>query len=596
MNGKSERIALKAMRRIVAAFLFAAGAPQFAPSSLVAEEKYEVTVERGVAAKMRDGVTLRADIYRPKADGTFPVLLVRTPYDKTGEMNFGLRAAARGYVVISQDVRGRFTSEGEWYPFKNESLDGYDTVEWAAALPYSNGKVGMFGGSYVGATQYLAAIAKPPHLAGICPVVTASNYHDGWTYQGGAFEQWFNESWSSGLALDTMRRRSEKGMNPLEGSKVLPLVSYPLLEAPSAAGIAPYFTDWLAHPSYDNYWKQISIEDHYADIQVPIYGIGAWYDIFLGGTLRNYVRLKKEAGTEAARKGQRLEVTVGGHAGGGRKIGAVDFGEKLEVDGDGRMLQWYDWLLKGEANGVDKEKPVKIFVMGKNEWRDEDDWPLARATNTHYYLHSPGRANGLNGNGALNTTSPAEEKADQYVYDPADAVPTIGGPLCCQRLPTGVGPEDQRPAEQRPDVLVYTTAAFAKDTEVTGPVSLDLYVSSSAVDTDFTGKFVDVWPNGFAQNLTEGILRLRYRNSQEKPELANPGEIYHVTVDLWATSNVFLAGHKLRLEVSSSNFPRFDRNLNAGEEQARATRMVKAANMIYHDKAHPSALLVPIVP
>ena len=364
MNGKSERIALKAMRRIVAAFLFAAGAPQFAPSSLVAEEKYEVTVERGVAAKMRDGVTLRADICRPKADGKFPVLLVRTPYDKTGEMNFGLRAAARGYVVISQDVRGRFTSEGEWYPFKNESLDGYDTVEWAAALPYSNGKVGMFGGSYVGATQYLAAIAKPPHLAGICPVVTASNYHDGWTYQGGAFEQWFNESWSSGLALDTMRRRSEKGMNPLEGSKVLPLVSYPLMEAPSAAGIAPYFTDWLAHPSYDNYWKQISIEDHYADIQVPIYGIGAWYDIFLGGTLRNYVRLKKEAGTEAARKGQRLEVTVGGHAGGGRKIGAVDFGEKLEVDGDGRMLQWYDWLLKGEANGVDKEKPVKIFVMG----------------------------------------------------------------------------------------------------------------------------------------------------------------------------------------------------------------------------------------
>ena len=596
MNGKSERIALKAMRRIFAAFLFAAGAPQFAPPSLAAEEKYEVTVERGVAAKMRDGVTLRADIYRPKADGKFPVLLVRTPYDKTGEMNFGLRAAARGYVVISQDVRGRFTSEGEWYPFKNESLDGYDTVEWAAALPYSNGKVGMFGGSYVGATQYLAAIAKPPHLAGICPVVTASNYHDGWTYQGGAFEQWFNESWSSGLALDTMRRRSEKGMNPLEGSKVLPLVSYPLMEAPSAAGIAPYFTDWLAHPSYDNYWKQISIEDHYADIQVPIYGIGAWYDIFLGGTLRNYVRLKKEAGTEAARKGQRLEVTVGGHAGGGRKIGAVDFGEKLEVDGDGRMLQWYDWLLKDEANGMDKEKPVRIFVMGKNEWRDEDDWPLARAKNTHYYLHSPGGANGLNGNGALNTTSPAEEKADQYIYDPADAVPTIGGPLCCQRLPTGVGPEDQRPAEQRPDVLVYTTAAFAKDTEVTGPVSLDLYVSSSAVDTDFTGKLVDVWPNGFAQNLTEGILRLRYRNSQEKPELANPGEIYHVTVDLWATSNVFLAGHKLRLEVSSSNFPRFDRNLNAGEEQARATRMVKAANMIYHDKAHPSALLVPMVP
>lgn len=596
MKETKKEISRNAAQRILIAFLFAALASQFAPVSRADTTKYEVTVERGVPAKMRDGVTLRADIYRPKADGKFPVLLVRTPYDKTNEMNFGLRAAARGYVVVAQDVRGRFTSEGEWYTFKNESLDGYDTVEWAAALPYSNGKVGMYGGSYVGATQYLAAIAKPPHLAGICPAVTASNYHDGWTYQGGAFEQWFNESWSSGLALDTLRRRSEKGVRPLEGSKVLPLVNYPLLEAPSASGIAPYFTDWLAHPNYDSYWKQLSIEDHYGDIQVPVYGIGAWYDIFLGGTLQNYIRLKKEAGTEAARKGQRLMITVGGHAGGGRKIGAVDFGEKLEADGDAKMLDWYDWLLKGEDNGFDKQKPVRIFVMGKNEWRDEDDWPLARAKNNKYYLHSSGGANGLSGNGSLNTTAPAEEKADQYVYDPADAVPTIGGPLCCQALPTGNGPQDQRPAEQRPDVLVYTTAAFAKDTEVTGPVSLDLYISTSAVDTDFTGKLVDVWPDGFAQNLTEGILRLRYRNSQEKPELANPGETYHITVDLWATSNVFLAGHKLRLEVSSSNFPRFDRNLNTGEDQSRATRMIKATNMLYHDKAHPSALILPLVP
>ena len=591
-----EKVRRRTAQTILAALFFTAAASQFAPSGRADTAKYAVSVERGAAAKMRDGVTLRADIYRPQADGKFPVLLVRTPYDKQWIMNFGLKAAARGYVVIAQDVRGRFTSEGDWYPFKSESQDGYDTVEWAAGLPYSNGKVGMFGGSYVGATQYLAAIAKPPHLAGICPTVTASNYHDGWTYQGGAFEQWFNESWSTGLALDTMRRRSEKGMDALGGSKVLPLLSYPVLEGPSSNGIATYFTDWLAHPNYDNYWKQISIEDHHADIQVPILGIGAWYDIFLGGTLRNYVRLKKEAGTEAARNGQRLEVTVGGHAGGGRKIGAVDFGEKLEVDGDARMLRWYDWLLRGEANGVEKEKPVKIFVMGKNEWREEDDWPLARAKSTRYYLHSAGGANGLGGNGTLNNTAPVEEKADQYVYDPSDAVPTIGGPLCCQALPTGIGPQDQRPAEERADVLVYTTAAFAKDTEVTGPVSLDLYVSSSAVDTDFTGKLVDVGADGFAQNLTEGILRLRCRNSQERPELANPGETYHITVDLWATSNVFLAGHKLRLEVSSSNYPRFDRNLNTGEEQARATRMIKATNVIYHDKAHPSALIVPIVP
>ena len=562
------------------------------------QEKYEVTVERNVAAKMRDGITLRADIYRPKADGKFPVLLVRTPYDKTNSMGFGLRAAARGYVVVEQDVRGRFQSEGDWYPFKNESRDGYDTVEWAAALPYSNGKVGMFGGSYVGATQLLAAMATPPHLAGICPNVTASNYHDGWTYQGGAFEQWFNESWTTGLAMNTVRRRVEKSGDALGGAKILPLNSYPVLEAPSVAGVADYFTDWLAHPDFDDYWKQLSIEDHYLQIQVPVLHLGAWYDIFLGGTLKNYVGLKKDAGSDAAKGGQRLLVFIGGHAGGtdARKIGAVDFGEKAPFDLDEVMLRWYDWLLKGQTNGVEKEKPVKIFVMGKNEWREEEDWPLARAKNTRYYLHSAGAANGLSGDGTLSATAPGEEKRDQYVYDPADAAPTIGGPLCCQALPTGIGPQDQRPAEGRSDVLVYATTAFAKDTEVTGPVSLDLWVNSSAVDTDFTGMLVDVWPNGFAQNLTSGILRLRYRNSQQKAELANPGEVYHVAVDLWATSNVFLAGHKLRLEVSSSDFPRFDRNLNTGEEQARATRMVKATNAIYHDKTHPSALIVPVVP
>ena len=568
------------------------------PLAAVAADHYDLAVERNVAAKMRDGVTLRADIYRPKAEGKFPVLLVRTPYDKTGSMGFGLRAAVRGYVVISQDVRGRFESEGEWYPFQHESQDGYDTVEWAAALPYSNGKVGMFGGSYVGATQFLAAIAKPPHLAGICPTVTASNYHDGWTYQGGAFEQWFNESWTTGLAKNTMRRRVDAGGNAVGWTKILPLRGYPVVEAPEAEGLAPYFTDWLAHPDFDAYWRQWSIEDHYAQIQVPVLSFAAWYDIFLGGSLKNFVRLKTEAGTEAAKRGQRLAVTVGGHAGQSStgKVGAVEFGNKLPVDSDEVTLRWYDWLLKGEANGVEKEKPVKIFVMGRNEWRDEDDWPLARAKNTRYFLHSSGAANGLGGNGSLSTVAPSEEKPDQYVYDPNDAVPTIGGPLCCGALPTGIGPEDQRPAEARSDVLVYTTPAFAKDTEVTGPVSLDLYVSSSAVDTDFTGMLVDVWPNGFAQNLTSGILRLRYRNSQEKPELANPGEMYHITVDLWATSNVFLAGHKLRLEVSSSNFPRFDRNLNTGEEQARATRMIKATNVIYHEQARPSALIVPVVP
>jgi uncharacterized protein len=562
-------------------------------------ESYGVTVEHNATAVMRDGTKLRADIYRPKAEGKFPVLLVRTPYDKTQEMEFGVKAAARGYVVVAQDVRGRFQSEGDWYPFKHESQDGYDTVEWAAALPYANGKVGMYGGSYVGATQYLAAIAKPPHLAGICPNVTASNYHDGWTYQGGAFEQWFNESWSTGLAMNTMRRRVEAGQNAVAWTKTLPLTNYALLEAPPAAGLAPYFGDWLAHPNYDGYWKQWSIEEHYARIQVPVFSLGAWYDIFLGGTLRNYERLKKEAGTEQAQRGQRLMVYVGGHSGGSnnKKVGEVDFGEKLPFDLNEEMLSWYDALLKGGTSAASAGKPVKIFVMGKNEWREEADWPLDRAKSTKYYLHSAGAANTASGDGTLSAAAPGAEKADRFTYDPNDAVPTLGGPLCCGPFPpVGLGPQDQSKAEARGDVLVFTTPALAKDLEVTGPVTLDLYASSSAVDTDFTGKLVDVWPNGFAQNLTEGILRLRYRGSQEKPELAKPGETYHVTVDLWATSNVFLAGHKLRLEVSSSNFPRFDRNLNTGEEQAGGTRMSKATNVIYHDKAHPSALVLPLVP
>jgi hypothetical protein len=574
-----------------------------APSILIAAagESYQVRVERGVVARMRDGVTLRADIYRPTADGKFPVLLERTPYNKAGGLEFGLRAAARGYIVIFQDVRGRYTSEGEWYPFKHESDDGYDTVEWAASLPYSNGKVGMFGGSYVGATQMLTAIAHPPHLAGIFPVVTASNYHDGWTYQGGAFEQWFNESWTSGLAQDALSRRVSASTNALQWISKLPLAGYPLLDAGGLSGasvlrdLAPYFTDWLAHPNFDGYWKQWSIEDNHDKILVPVYSVAAWYDIFLGGSLRNYSGIKSRGGSDAARRGQRLLVVIGGHAGGGRKIGEVDFGSQAVIDEDEIMLRWYDYILKGSANGMDQEKPVKIFVMGKNTWREEEDWPLPRAESTRYYLHSGGKANGLTGDGSLSITSPQAQPADRLVYDPQDPVPTRGGPLCCDAAHLAPGPVDQRPVEARPDVLVFTTPEFKQDFEVTGPVTLELYASSSAVDTDFVGKLVDVWPNGFAQNLTEGILRARYRNSQEKPEFLNPGEIYKFTIDLWATSNVFLPGHRLRLEVSSSNFPRFDRNLNTGEDARTGTNMVKATNTIYHDREQPSALILPIV-
>jgi putative CocE/NonD family hydrolase len=571
-------------------------------SVVYAAEPFEVTIERGVTAKMRDGVVLRADIYRPKADAKFPVLLQRTPYNKSNGVNFGVRVAARGFVVIFQDVRGRYSSEGEWYTFKHESEDGYDSVEWAAALPYSNGKVGMFGGSYVGATQMLAAISHPPHLAGICPVVTASNYHDGWTYQGGAFEQWFNQSWTSGLAQDTYNRTVSQSTNALQGMWKLPLTSYPLFNfSDSSAGLsstqslAPYFLDWLAHPNYDDYWKRWSIEEHFADINVPALTVAAWYDIFQGGSLRNYAGIRAHGG-EGARAGQRLLVIIGGHAGGGQKIGDVDFGSAAaQFDEDEVTLNWYEYLFKGVQNNFSKEKPVKIFVMGRNEWREEEDWPLARAQSSKYFLHSEGSANSLRGSGSLSAAVPHSESPDHYLYDPANPVPTIGGPLCCDGWHLPPGPRDQRQVEARDDVLIYSTPAFTRDTEITGPISLELFAKSTAVDTDFTAKLVDVAPDGFAQNLTEGIFRARYRDSQEKPTLMNPGQVYKFTIDLWSTSNVFLKGHVLRLEVSSSNFPRFDRNLNTGDSPGTAEHFVPATNTIYHDAEHPSALVLPVV-
>jgi putative CocE/NonD family hydrolase len=501
---------------LAAASLAAQSIPSAAP----------ILVEHNVSMKTRDGVILRADIYRPTGPGPFPVLLQRTPYDKLNGFYFAQKAAARGYMVVVQDVRGRFASAGDWYPFKHESEDGYDAVEWAAQLPQSDGKVGMFGGSYVGATQMLAAIARPPHLAGICPVVTASNYHENWTWQVGAFEQWFNESWTAGLAKDTMRRAVAAASNALASENVLPLTQFPVfnqhLDAASPAAtsqLAPYFLDWLAHPTYDTYWKQWSIEENYQNIQVPALTIAAWYDIFQGGSLRNYIGMRDHAGTEAARNGQRLLITIGGHAGGGRHIGAVDFGPAAEeYNEDAITLDWYDYLLQGKQNRWSSGKHVRLFVMGDNQWRDEDDWPIKRAVPTRYMLYTGNSANSSKGNGHLYTGivefRTRGALADTFAYDPANPVPTTGGPLCCDPAHEPAGPRDQSKVEERPDVLVYSTEPLERDLEVTGPVTLDLYAKATAPDTDFTAKLVDVWPDGMAQNLTEGILRAHYRRPQ----------------------------------------------------------------------------------
>ena len=312
--------------------------------------------------------------------------------------------------------------------------------------------------------------------------------------------------------------------------------------------------------------------------------------------------IKAHGGTDAARNGQRLLIQIGGHAGFGRHIGDVDFGdEAIKFPSTAVLLAWYDYLFKGVQNefgteGAAAGKPVHVFVMGENAYHQESDWPPPQAKPTRYFLHSGSSANSLRGDGSLSLTPPKKEAADKFTYDPANPVPTIGGSLCCDQEHYEPGPRDQRAAENRDDVLVYSTKPLGEDMEVTGPVTLELWAKSSAVDTDFTAKLVDVAPNGLALNLTDGILRMRYRDSQEKPEMMNPDQVYKITVDLWATSNAFRKGHILRLEVSSSNFPRFDRNLNTGAEQATSREFISATNTILHDAEHPSALVLPVMP
>ncbi len=548
-------------------------------------QPYRVTIHSGVAVAMRDGVKLTADIYQPEAEGKFPVLLERTPYNRAGGAGSASAMAAHGYVVVIQDTRGRFDSQGEFYPFRYESQDGYDTVEWAAGLPYANGKVGMFGGSYVGATQMLAAISSPPHLVAIQPYVTASEYYDGWTYQNGALMQWFASSWSSGLAVDTLRRKASGLQDPKSWVAQLPVDTYRMLELPPVSALAPYFGDWVAHERDDDYWRPWKISDHYAEMNVKALHAGGWHDIFLKGTIQNYVGMRSAS---PARADQRLLLGPWAHADTSPegKIGDVTFGKSAVLDSDGTILRWYDYALKGVRNEYATGAPVRLFIMGENAWRDEREFPLARTRYTKYYLR----------NGALSTDAPGAEEPAAYEYDPASPVPTIGGRLCCGNNQLPPGPADQRPNEGRPDVLVFSTPPLTKDVEATGWVKATLYASSSAVDTDFTALLADVEPSGYARFLTDGVARARYRNSTTRAEPIEPGKIYEYAIDLWATSNLFKAGHRIRLYVSSSNFPRFNRNLNTGEPIAGSARLVKASQRIYHDAQHPSTLVLPVIP
>ena len=579
-------------------------------------EAYSVKFESNQELTLRDGTKTYVDVFRPDAAGAFPGLLQRTPYDKSSSGSRSgtldaVSAAARGYAVAIQDVRGRYSSGGEFYTFVNESNDGYDSVEWLASQPWCTGKVGMYGVSYVGATQWLAAKSRPPSLKGIAPGVTASNYQEGWAWQGGAFELGFNLSWTVGALTaanwGNLSRRlplTEEGMESIIKAKDdlnTGFAHLPMREVPDLqGGLAPYYYDWMAHPEYDDYWKAVSIEESHSEIEVPAFNFGGWYDIFLGGTIRNYARMSSLGATEDARRGQKLVIGPWVHGGSPMSVsGEYNFGTRaaaLALDLQGQILSHYDYWLKGEDNGFVDQPPVRIFVMGENVWRQEDGWPLDRAENTRFYLRSGGGANTLNGDGVLSLDSPNSEPPDVFAYNPLDPAPTRGGQLCCDPAFMPAGAYDQRPVEARPDVLVYSTPPLERDTEVTGPVSVTLYASSSARDTDFTGKLVDVSPDGYARNLTDGIIRARYRNPRTSASLLQPGQVYEFNIDLWATSNLFRKGHQIRVEISSSNFPRFDRNTNTGAPIGTDGDFVSALQTVYHTAEHPSHITLPIVP
>ena len=579
-------------------------------------EPYSVRFEPNIPLQLRDGTTTYVDLFRPDAAGRFPGLLQRTPYNKSGAQSRGgtldpIYAAMNGYAVVIQDVRGRHSSEGEFYTFVNEIDDGYDSVEWVAGQPWCTGKVGMYGVSYVGATQWLAAKSKPPSLAGIAPGVTASDYHEGWAWQGGAFELGFNLSWSIG-ALGTANWPNLSRNLPLTAQRLDEVIaakdsltdSYlhlPMRDLPALkGGVAPYYYGWMDHPEYDDYWKKVCIEESHAEITVPAFNFGGWYDIFLGGTIRNYVGMRKHGATDQARAGQKLVIGPWVHGGSPTSVaGDYSFGTRssaAELDLQGSILAYYDHVLKGEDNGVMEESPVRVFVMGENAWRLEKEWPLERADNVRYHLRSGGKANTLNGDGVLSPEAPGDEAEDVFLYNPIDPVPTRGGGLCCDPAFMASGAYDNRCIESRPDVLVYSTPPLDYDTEVTGPITVTLYASSTAPDTDFTAKLVDVEPCGYARNLTDGIIRARYRTPRTAASLIEPGRVYEYTIDLWATSNLFKKGHRIRLEVSSSNFPRFDRNTNTGGPIGSDAGFVSALQTVYHTRQYPSHVMLPIVP
>jgi len=591
--------------------------------------EYDVVVERDVPVPMRDGVVLAADLYRPArdgkaVDGAFPVVMERTPYDKAGRVTEGRYFARRGYVGVMQDVRGRFASKGEWYPFAKEAPDGYDSVEWAAIQPWCDGNVGTMGGSYSGSDQSALATLNPPHLKAMVVAVGTSNYHTSSMRQNGALElrfmvYAFRMATTSPEALADSALKSALDADFARVGEWLTRTPYK--KGSSSLRFLPSYEQWLldilGEGEFNDYWKQrgYAIDEYYDEhADVPTIYLGGWYDSYARGTTANYVALSERMSTP-----QRLHMGPWTHGGWTSSFaGDVEFGvDALMDDYDGYRLRWFDRWLKGVDTGVEREKSVRYFVMGGGSgekdregrlvhggvWREAEEWPLPATAFTPYYLHA---------NGSLSSTEPTETGTSRYVFDPTDPVPTIGGCISAapQVMPVGAydqrgdsrffGCTDELPLSARSDVLVFETAPLAEATEVTGPLTAILYVSTEAEDTDFTVKLIDVhppsgdYPDGFAQLLTDSILRCRYRESATEPTPMTPGEVTKLEMVMYPTSNLFAEGHKIRVDVSSSNFPRFDVNPNTGGEMGRERRTRAVENVIYHGRETPTHVVLPV--
>lgn len=559
-----------------------------------AEKTYDVDVHTDVKIPMRDGIELSTNIFLPKADGKFPVILLRSPYGKGNEKNGdGLYYAGRGYVFVSQDCRGKGGSQGEWEPFANEGNDGRDTQKWILDQPWCNGSIGTSGGSYVGFTQWISAPNAGEHLKAMFPLVPlVDTYGDG-VYIDGALNLALMMGWGSLVSPGMSKQPAMLTWGPKDWDKAFRML--PLAEWDRAIGWkVQYMRDWVAHPHYEDYWATRGVRGRWQDITVPICAVGGWYDIFAKSVFDHINAVRAMSRSQQARKHQHLIMGPWAHGiSSDGKVGDLNFGKQSLIELRDLQTKWFDYWMKGEQPGADQWPAFRIFVMGRNQWRDEQEWPLKRTQYTPYYFHSQGAANTAEGDGTLSRAQPSDEPSDEFVYDPNDPVPTTGG---CNLVGCPMGPRDQTEVEKRDDILIFTSETLKSELEVTGPVKVVLYAATTAKDTDWTAKLVDVHPDGRPYNLCDGILRACYHDSKDNPNPIQPGEIYRYEIDLWVTSNAFLPGHKIRVEISSSNFPRFDRNLNTGERFGTGTTWIKATQTIYHDKERPSHILLPVIP